>query len=117
MITGKHSENHAVAKAMAAIEKRFSETKMSTTVITQAEFQAVNYYIESLEHELQMLACENHSLLSQEIQPEMYGSDSCADLANEETFYIQDRHDQALQAVRTRWESLQEISKQKLVMK
>lgn len=72
MITDKLSENRAMAKTMVVIEKRFSETKMDTVVITQAEFQAINHYIETLEHELQMLACENHSLLSQEIQPEDY---------------------------------------------
>lgn len=72
MVIDKLSENRDPVKAMVAIEKRFSETKMSTVVITQAEFQAISYYIETLEQENQMLAAENHSLLSQEIQPEDY---------------------------------------------
>ena len=80
MITDKQSENQACTKAMAAIEQRFQGR---TSVITQAEFKAISDYIETLEYENhivatenQMLAAENHSLLSQEIQPEDYQIDS-----------------------------------------
>lgn len=72
MITDKLSEKRTMTKAMAAIERRFSETKMGTAIITSAEFQAISYYIEILEQVNQMLAAENHSLLSQKIQPEDY---------------------------------------------
>lgn len=75
MVTDKLSENQACTKAMVAIESRFCGA-MVNSVITQAEFQAISNYIETLEHELQMLAAENHSLLSQEIQPEDYQIDS-----------------------------------------
>lgn len=73
MVTDKLSENQACTKAMAAIEQRFHGR---TAVITQAEFQAISDYIETLEHEVGMLAAENHSLLSQQIQPEDYQIDS-----------------------------------------
>lgn len=69
MITDKQSENQACTKAMVAIEQRFQGR---TAVITQVEFQAISDYIETLEHEVRMLSAENHSLLSQKIQPEDY---------------------------------------------
>jgi hypothetical protein len=73
MVTDKLSENQACTKAMAAIEQRFQGR---TSVITQAEFQAISDYIETLEHEVRMLSAENHSLLSQNIQPEDFVMDS-----------------------------------------
>lgn len=71
-MTDKLSENRKMTIAMADIQMRFSETQMRTAVITYDEFIAISNYIESLDHEIQMLACENHSLLSQEIQLEDY---------------------------------------------
>ncbi|QDP66537.1 MAG: hypothetical protein Tp1111DCM1126091_43 [Prokaryotic dsDNA virus sp.] len=67
------SENRGCTKAMAAIEARLGQRR--SAVITRDEFKAVSDYIETLEHDIQMLACENHSLLSQMIQPEHYRVD------------------------------------------
>lgn len=71
-MTDKLSENRKMTMAMAAIERRFSGTKMKTAVITYDEFIAISNYIETLEDDKVQLACENHSLLSQKIQPEDY---------------------------------------------
>lgn len=68
------SENRECTKAMAAVEARFGQRR--SAVITRDEFKAVGDYIETLEYDIQMLACENHSLLSQMIQPECYQVDS-----------------------------------------
>ena len=68
------SENRECIKAMATVEHRLGQRR--SAVITRDEFKSVGDYIEALEHDIQMLACENHSLLSQMIQPEHYQVDS-----------------------------------------
>ena len=64
------TKNRQATKAMAAIENRLSSRR--TAVITRDEFEAIGDYIEELEHNNHMLACEAHSYLSQLIQPEDY---------------------------------------------
>lgn len=52
MATEQLSENRKMTKAMAAIERRFSETQMRTAAITYDEFIAISNYIETLQDDL-----------------------------------------------------------------